>query len=276
MNNITRHNFSADNKGFRSSYFAEKIDKLKKSIEFNPQNSGLNFKHAFYAVGDSIATNYSKKEILDFLNLAVELGINYLRNTIASPNSTIVMSLRGEDFEVQANPNNTYSNAYYWQLYFYCAIITRNRKSISELINFPEETLRSSEIVYDEIDFASIRFLKGLYQEVKLAPILLEAIKLTSHELNDKERYDYLDYIKLPELELYTRIFSNDNKGFNEALAGALESHKKYWSKDPNDTEGWISFPLIAACMVAVETHNFNIEVTSDYLPMWLITGESQ
>lgn len=272
--NILRHNLDNENKELYASYFIERIDKLKKLIEFNPQNAGFIFKSAFSAIGDALVCGYRKEEVLNFTQLGVELGVNYFRNTRSIYDSTIEMVIKGERFEVIARPNTAYSNTYYWQLYFYCALISRDRKAIDELIAVPEEVLRSSEIVYDEVDFAIVRFLKGLYQDVELAPLLLEALKLTAHELNDKERLDYLDYIKLPELELYMRIFSNENERFNIALEEALESHKKFWKKDPNDPEGWISFPILCACIIAYESRDFKIEVESDYLPMWLVTKE--
>lgn len=271
---VPRHEFNSENKNIRVSFFREIESEIKDDLQFDSQNAGLIFQDAFYAIGDAVVINSPKKDVIEILRLVTELGINYFRNALADPNSTISMSIRDELFEVEAKPENAYSDPAYWARYFYCATISKNKKAINELITIPENVFRSSEIVYDEVDFAIVRFLKGLYQDVKLAPILLEAIKLTNQELNNKERYDYLDYIKLPELELYTRIFSNDNEGFNLALIEALENHKKFWKKKPNDTEGWISFPIICACIVALETHDFKIEVESDYLPIWLVTGE--
>lgn len=208
---------------------------------------------------------------MKYTQIATELGINAFRNTMTTADQPLTMTIQGDDFEVTAKPDNAYSNPAYWQDYFYCAQIAGNRKFIDELIAVPEEVFRVSEIVYDEVDFANVRFLKGLYQDVELAPLLMEALKKTAHELNDEERLNYLDYIKVPELELYIRIFGKEQEKFNIALVEALESHKKYWKKDPNDPEGWISFPIICACIIAYHSYGFKIDVESDYLPMWLV-----
>ena len=271
---IERHHFNNESKEFYYSYFIEKIEKLKKSIEFNPKNAGFIFKSAFSAIGDAVACEKPTEEVFELIYLATELGVNYFRNVRALEGASVVMEIQEEEFEVTAKPDNSYSNAYNWQQYFYCAMISRNGEAIDELSAVPEEVFRASEIVYDEVDFAIVRFLKGIYQDEKIAPLLLEAIKLTAHEFNDKERLDYLDYIKLPELELYMHIFGDENEKFNISLAEALESHKKFWKKDPNDPEGWISFPIICACIIAYESYDFKIEVESDYLPMLLVTND--
>jgi hypothetical protein len=271
---IERHHFDDKKKELHTAYFSEIIDKLKKSIEFNPKNAGFIFKSAFSSIGDAVVCKKPNEEVFELIYLATELGVNYFRNVRALEGTSIVMEIQEEEFEVTAKPDNSYSNTAYWQRYFYCAMISRNGEAIDELSAIPEEIFRASEIVYDEVDFAIVRFLKGIYQDVKIAPLLLEAIKMTAHELNEKERLDYLDYIKLPELELYMRIFGNENEKFNISLGEALESHKKFWKKDPNNPQGWISFPIICACIIAYESYDFKIEVESDYLPMWLVTRD--
>jgi hypothetical protein len=157
-----------------------------------------------------------------------------------------------------------------WNKYFYFALLSGNRNAIDELISIPESVMKKAQLKTDEVDFAIVRFLKGLYtSNVDLGALLKDAMLLSDPARNELGRADYLLYIKSPELNLYRLIFSNDNKGFDSALEQALKLHKKFWStsKNQNAAEGWISYPIICACKIAKESKGYTISVESDYLP---------
>ena len=49
--------------------------------------------------------------------------------------------------------------------------------------------------------------------------------------------------------------------------------HKKFWGakRNMNASQGWITIPLIRACIVAFISRNYKISVDSAYLQLWLV-----
>lgn len=273
---IKRHNFNETLINDKFDYFTGKLHLLSEILKRKPENAGTLFTQARNAIGDGIVAKQSKKDILKLLNVSKDLGINHFRNAMNA--REVELKMGDEIFKVTTVRDNlSYTDPLFWSEYFYSALLSRDRKAIDELISIPEDFMRKAQIAYDEVDFAIVRFLKGLYQPTaKLGNLLQEALILSDPDDHDADRFDYLMYLKVPELNLYMLAFSNDNEGFNEALVEALESHKKYWSQKDNKNyaEGWISFPILCACLIAVNSKKYTIDVESDYLPMWLITGD--
>jgi hypothetical protein len=273
---IRRHNFNETLINDKFDYFTGKLHLLSEILKRKPENAGTLFTQSRNAIGDGIVAKQSKKDILNLLSVSTDLGINHFRNAMNS--HEVELKMGNEIFSVTTVRDNlSYTDPVYWTKYFYTALLSRDRKAIDELISIPEDFMRKAQIAYDEVDFAIVRFLKGLYQPTaKLGNLLQEALILSDPDEHDADRFDYLMYLKVPELNLYLLAFSNDNEGFNEALFEALENHKKFWSKKDNKNyaEGWISFPILCACLIAVNSKKYTIDVESDYLPMWLITGD--
>lgn len=273
---IRRHKFNETLINDKFDYFTGKLHLLSEILKRKPENAGTLFTQARNAIGDGIVAKQSKKDILNLLSVSTDLGINHFRNAM-NPQE-VELKMGEEIFKVTTVRDNlSYTDPLFWTEYFYSALLSRDRKAIDELISIPEDFMRKAQIAYDEVDFAIVRFLKGLYQPTaKLGDLLQEALILSDPDEHDADRFDYLMYLKVPELNLYMFAFSNDNQGFNQALVEALENHKKYWSQKDNKNyaKGWISFPILCACLIAVNSKKYTIDVESDYLPMWLITGD--
>lgn len=273
-NRIERHKLVSPVIGRRAATFKNRIENLKDLLTKDPQDAGENFNFGFDSIGDSIVCDYPRLETMIFIQRVAELGVNHFRNSTAEPNTTVRLKLNENEFDVKSKPEKSYNDPTYWGKRFYCAILARNEDAIKELVNIPESVLRNAAVKYGEVDFAIVRFLKGLYQDCDLGDLLIEALDLTDPDKHEKARFDYLMRLKFPELNLYQFILEEDNNGFNKALKYALEQHKKFWEKNSNNSAGWISFPLLTACIIAYNEFNINIEIESDYIPMWLITGD--
>ncbi|WP_327353038.1 immunity 49 family protein [Streptomyces sp. NBC_01304] len=78
-----------------------------------------------------------------------------------------------------------------------------------------------------------------------------------------------------PPMNLLTQLARGGEESFNSELAGALEWHKEYWTRDEDralDAEGLTALgPLAVACLARDE--GFSITVASEYLPKSLLDG---
>ena len=90
----------------------------------------------------------------------------------------------------------------------------------------------------------------------------------------------YLEYIFTPIIGVFKAIFKDNAIVFNEKLSEALLKHKSYYEADDEykesrrgKPEGWVSLLLTCACAIAHDK-GMKREVTSDYIPDWLVKGE--
>lgn len=269
---IKRHNFNSNVLNTNFSFFNSGMDYLKEDLTHNPDIVGTIFKDSILAIGDAITGLNNPQDINKLIQISNDLGINIFRN--AQNIGTINYQLLQESFEVKGSKNNAYSDPITWSKCFYIAVLARDKKAIDELVRVPEEILRNAKLKCDEVDFAVVNFLKSLYQpKADLGAELLKALDLTDPEKNKAHRIDFLLYLRFPELSLYRYIFGNDNEKFNMELKETLELHKKFWStkSNMNSSEGWISIPLLCACIIAYESNNYTTNIESDYLPKYLI-----
>jgi len=268
---MKRHEFNQNLIDSNTSYFNGKIERLDILLSKRPDNAGNLFNQAYDAIGDYIVSEYPREETKELIEIANDLGLNTFRNALG--NDEVTFQLKNTTFKVHSVPSSAYIDPIAWCKYFYAAILSKNKRAIDELIEVPEFVMRDAQLKCDEVDFAIVRFFKGLYQkDVALDKLLTEALELTDPKKNDSGRADYLLYLKFPELKLYRLIFSNSETEFNKALEEALTYHKKFWgdSKNANASEGWIAIPLICVCFIAKTSRNYKVAVTSDYLPKWL------
>ncbi|NQX56179.1 immunity 49 family protein [Pedobacter panaciterrae] len=100
---------------------------------------------------------------------------------------------------------------------------------------------------------------------------LLAAANEIKKDKMPEPTYEYALFIDGPVIDMFTPIFMNDEKDFNETLLSALELYKKYWSKEQmNIPNGLISLPITALTVMAKD-YDLNIKHTSDYLLQYLI-----
>ncbi len=91
---------------------------------------------------------------------------------------------------------------------------------------------------------------------------------------------EQIKYLKLPFLAVLQSVLEENETDFNKNLLIALESHKKYYGTCQiegetihDKPEGWVSLWLTCACAIAHDK-GMKREVTSDYIPEWLVKGE--
>ncbi|MAT90382.1 MAG: hypothetical protein CMC35_06780 [Flavobacteriaceae bacterium] len=266
---INRHTIKDNTKGLYAPYFRTTIPKIVGRLEKIPSNAGSFFKQAYDAIGDSVVLGESKKERSELLRAATDLGLNTFRN--AQNDAKVSFQFLEKEFPVATKPSTAYIDPISWTRYFYCAVIINDRKAIEELVGIPESIMKKANLQGDRVDFVIVKFLKGLYKEdASIDTLLKEALLLSDPKENKKDRAAYLDYLKFPELDVYRAIFSGKQDDFNKTLAEAVTDHKTFWSTDKNANapEGWVSFPLWAACLIAKDSKNFEITVETDYLPL--------
>lgn len=212
------------------------------------------------------------KSLLEAHNLG-ELQLNLLTFV---PLSLIMRDKEAQDF--YANLELTYSKCPFYSVasnflfsklfYLICSgDIMVLKEHITFLITFEENEYQKRRLDggrgYSENDFKENNF--SIYSSAHSA-MLYEG--------------EQIEYLKLPFLKVLKSIFEKDEVNFNKNLLIALEKHKTYYGtfliegEEINDRpEGWVSLWLTCACAIAHDK-GMKREVTSDYIPEWLVKGE--
>jgi hypothetical protein len=102
---------------------------------------------------------------------------------------------------------------------------------------------------------------------------MLAAVKATDPKRPDISDPDWTVDLHVPQLEVLIYVVTKDAK-FGEALAKAVELHKKYWSKKKDlrlrDYKGFFSVELTGLAKMGLD-QGLTFDVESAYIPMELI-----
>jgi len=126
---------------------------------------------------------------------------------------------------------------------------------------------------YDFFNYHHIRLLRQLGKDNKKA--LYEFQKGYKHLLSLKKEYKETFRVFYP---LWEYIITNDEIKFNKMLQAAILAHQKEWSSNENDPDlgntprGHRNI-FLTGIMSYAKDMGFNIDISSDYTPLYLIEG---
>lgn len=147
-----------------------------------------------------------------------------------SPGETVQCRIAHKDRTLQTTGPQWYTTPGTWLDAFYLALVCRERDRITALCQVPLSLLRENGRADDHV-FAWIDTLQTYWTGgPEISHKLVAAVDGTAPEVaRDPETAGRLAY---PPMEMFHRILRNDQAGFNQALATALQWHKDYWSSE--------------------------------------------
>jgi hypothetical protein len=172
-------------------------------------------------------------------------------------------------------PDESTVNAYRWIEGFFLAAICRDDTSLDLLCEAPIEPMRRSTSRNPEYRYEFIEALRRFWlMEGDPGELAVQAMHLTDPDRDDINNREYTLYIDVHLIRLFFFVHARD-RDFGDALVHALRDHKKYWSKKDRRQlrDGILALNLIGLAVLAHDLH-IPFEVDSEYLPMWLVTGE--
>ncbi|SDM68668.1 immunity 49 family protein [Allokutzneria albata] len=175
-------------------------------------------------------------------------------------------SIRLRDDKVLLPPTGAtqHTNADTWLKAMYLSMICRDRERINDLVRVPEELRRSSGAEHDEAVHEWISVLHGYwYGGYSMSKRSLEAVPQD-------------DDLLYPTVELFYQISEDDQTGFTDSLARALERHRRYWTRTEErakEPEGFLALAPLALAGRALESGWLSVTVRSPYLPLTLLNG---
>lgn len=176
----------------------------------------------------------------------------------------VLIRLRDDRVFIPATGATPHTNADTWLKAMYLSMICRDRERIDDLVRVPEELRRSSGTGHDEAVHEWISVLHGYwYGGYSMSQRSLEAVPLD-------------DDLLYPTVELFYRVSEDDQTGFTDSLARALQRHRKYWTRTEErskNPEGFFALAPLALAARAQQSGWLSVTVRSPYLPLTLLDG---
>lgn len=168
------------------------------------------------------------------------------------------------------------SDAVNWLTAMWLAVICRERARVDLLANVPLDVLRASGQTHDEFVLAWVHTLQLFFRrEDGVIDALLAAMNGTDPEAVRVFEVNSVLQVHYPPMELLYRLTQREDDKFNEALATALDLHKRYWTATHERARvphGFVALaPLAIACLA--RDAGVAVEVESDYLPFHLLAA---
>lgn len=178
----------------------------------------------------------------------------------------------GHHYHVSPKKSTAFLSIADWKVAVYVELILRSDDNLKLLSNAAKLVFKHEKIHYESAGEVEWMLLLALANgDAILAKT--EASKL--EPLIDVGKEGFAKLIQGPQSLVWIAIFQQDQAKLDLALLAGLQAHKEFWGNSTNSQKeyGWLSFPLLAACAYAYD-HGMDINVESDYIPRWLVTGD--
>jgi hypothetical protein len=180
---------------------------------------------------------------------------------LATRTSETVIRLRDDKVLLPPTGATPHTNADTWLKAMYLSMICRDRERVEDLVRVPEDLRRSSGTGHDEAVHTWLSVLHGYWY------------CMSKQSLEALPQDDDLLY---PTAELFYQISEDDQTGFTDSLARALERHRRHWTQTEQrarQPEGFFALAPLALASRALESGWLSVTVRSPYLPLTLLNG---
>jgi hypothetical protein len=226
------------------------------------------------AVGEgSVVTNRSP-DLVRYLRLAAQAHAAHFAATGTLP-VTVPLG-EGEPVTYASAPDESTVHVYTWIEGFFLAALCRDGASLDLLCRAPVEPMRRSSTRNPEYRYVFREALRAFWcRDIDPGALAVQAMHLTDPDRDDIYSREYTLYIDVHLIRLFFFVHAKD-ADFGDGLVLALRDHKTYWSKKGRShlPDGFLALHLLGLAALAYD-RGIPFEVESEYLPMWLVTGEA-
>jgi Immunity protein 49 len=257
-------------------YSKKEIKGLIKVISTQPTDSvGVMLSSFYDAFVRAVRTSQPAKEILRFLTLYKNVLLANFK--VGAGTEPFTIDFDGTKVTFTPESKTDFMAFNYWKNAYDSCMIMRDMDGLRFLANVPEQIFIDSNQGASTFQLAYFRLLAHFFTGGKdTADLLLAAVKATDTPQDNQVMQAFVDQVRYQELLMLQEFLIGDATAFNKRIYDALKGHQKFYGTkaNANDTTGWISLPILSACVMAFDAKKFPIEVESDYIPRWLIMGE--
>ncbi|MEH0152891.1 immunity 49 family protein [Limibacter armeniacum] len=208
------------------------------------------------------------------------------KERITPKGEPFTVPIAGKVAEGRGVPVGEYTSAADWMLCWHWCMITKYREGITVLEQVSDEVFKKDTSRVEPFHYKIVNFYKKLFQK---SDIVQQAFK-EAYEYTDIQKYppshEYLEELVLflyaPLLEVFLGIITKNATLYNEKLYEGLKLFKDFVEREPEDEDDiprtaeyhwFIAWGYLAAVRLA-QLNGLKTEVSSGYLPDWLVEGD--
>ena len=199
----------------------------------------------------------------------------YLQLAMAEPGVEHELRFNHEwTFHIKSAAVRSHTDTGYWQTALVNSLTARDHAAVQMLLNFSVERMRNATAKGPEYTFLFAEFLHAAFRgQPDSGQKLLATYQATDPSMMWEGYVEIMLDRDTPEMDVWAAYLANDRTQFNEALRRALELWKKSVSSQTKNIYTLINYPLTGLAAMAYD-RGWELTVSSDYMPEWMIKGE--
>lgn len=173
----------------------------------------------------------SQDKVRKHLQAMVDFGVaNFILNVRTG--ETFHVHLGGHPVEISPQKANRAVNSDQWIDLYCCAVLLRDERAISRLLETPDDLHGKAHRPADQFDLDMVALLKGLEQEDSdIAALVTRATQSVYNTPFDEVRMQYTDEVLEPALRVLENLVLESGNNWQELFQKALERHLAYYQE---------------------------------------------
>ncbi len=249
-----------------------RLARLAETIERNPIGAGGLCQSLTGAGAAAIARGRDRAVAVSLLRGAMEAGIAAFR--MADADETAEVTVGGQRLTLPATGPTDYTHPLTWLDAFGLTLALRSPEDTTCLCSLDVELLRGSVTMVDDFRYEIVVAMQAFWLGRNWRRAVTEALELSQPEHTSVAGGEYVE-VETSMLAMLPALEARDAAAFDEALAGSLEAHKRYWSAKrwSRSLRGLLAVTPLGLAALAHD-RGMPVGVESGYIPDWIVQGE--
>lgn len=267
MYSIDAHRLTFPNPEDELAFIEEEVEEAPKYIAKVPNNIGVFFVESLRLLGFRSFLNHPSEEILEALKSARDLGVGLFMRGSATPDETVRFALGDVSIEVPGGTSE-YNTASRWISAFGVGLILRDQEALDMLCRYNPIDFKGSN---DQYHIALATALMAMHNDSEETDAAFEAA--LERGLGARDFSEWRRRLGAPLVRLARAVFHHEAEEFDDQVVEALEGYKAMHSRksESSRAEAYIPVAHLGLCAMAMD-RGMHLEVTSPYLPEWLLS----
>ena len=239
------------------------------------KNVGSTFAALGASLGGGVKIGADRVQMVQLIALAAEAGLAVFQLAASSPQDEVQVQLGGQSLLLPGVGAFGQSGPDGWMDAYCYARTIRDPElaaSLVDLVGTVDDFRSFRGGASEEYNYRLVKAIAGLHQgkswwdgELELARQAAETPRVNGWW--SKKMLAWMDALHF--------LVQGEAAGFNEQLAECLERHRKYYEMKNHShrLQGLYGVRAVGLAVLALEA-GVPVEVRSDYMPLWLVSGD--
>ncbi len=248
------------------------LGRMPRTLQRNPIAAGSLCGSLIDGAAAAIETGRDRGVAVSLMRGAMEAGIAAFR--MADADETAEVTVGGQRLTLPATGPTGATHPLTWLDAFGLTLALRSPEDTTYLCSLDVELLRGSVTMVDDFRYEIVVAMQAFWLGRNWRRAVTEALELSQPEHTSVAGGEYVE-VETSMLAMLPAPEARDAAAFDEALAGSLEAHKRYWSAKrwSRSLRGLLAVTPLGLAALAHD-RGMPVGVESGYIPDWIVQGE--